>query len=1060
LKKESRNVYQLFLYVYHFSQGILLKDLEDSVHTVGISEDWLAQIMYICVNAQCGKTDGEISKFYSIENIKMEVLEEKKEGKTDIEIVLGFMKNEQFITNDLLQFTDLKASIKNEVSIRVSDPVEKLICQIEENSPENILEEKVRTLEYFKFLYWSLMEKNREKNYYMENLMENTLLNSNQNTWNLKDKRTYNQDSYILRIQTHADLNEIIKFHEVNVRFLLSGCETKSISYAISKLKANSHEEQTFLNLMQDFSMLLMTICMINEAHEEALEFTSLIRQINCTEHLQTKLKEFELKYELYTASTLFLKLSKNRYTKPELINQLEVQCKVIEGLLHQSQSYEWVNLASEFHITKYLILNSDKIRYKNKDSESLKTAEINKIMHELASIYSSIEDTKVESSFIKAKVFYVLFEHKFEKKTFAESDIVPLKNASRKFAEFHSPRLECKALMLLAQVYANHYQESLELSKNALKIAKKHEFKELEKDLKALITNSNSQIRYSFQNKFYFLTSSPLRDQPKPRFGGLDFSINMRDLLVMMKGLEKHILVHFDVLKPVILKELFTKNQGCKLLVIDFLFLQDDCIIIEEDGFRSRTMTLQEVESYLDHDRKINIDIMVLLHDIGQNKNKQLLIEGFSKLTQIPVTIYFDFHKPEMDKYDILSKTLKFDYTKNFLRNFIVELSKGHKVNDCIENARIETYESIYHNLNKENELIEVTTDFGELKASKIEKNVAWTTSILDEFFKDAVKVFNPTENTSIVANLSKGSLEETSPFGLREMLGSSLRFVRRDDLIVNLFDSISSNTFVNLHGVKGSGKTLFLQHFYNEVLLRNKFSDGVFWLKFKDIKEVCRSSDNIKELLMNTFGDRIEHNMNEYFQDSKKLIVIDDFHKILGQTRFRYPTFFMRALKTYKIATIVSSEYPLERVEELDELTHIRLPPLSKEQAVAYLLSLQKSNSFRFAPQMDFALLEDCRLLRKAAGHPASIKNNANEFLATTLSLDKKKGKKNRNDKEEIKELDESTEVFYENDRSTSKSFTSSLVGNKSKRSRGERERREKRGKRERKVKYDYND
>jgi hypothetical protein len=1049
--------------VYHFSQGILLKDLEDSVHIVNISGDWLAQILYICVNAQCGKTDGEGSKFYSIEKIKTELQEQKDEGKTNIEIVLGFMKNEQFITNDLLQFTDLKTLIKNEVSIKVSDPVEKLICQIEETTAENIVQEKMRALEYFKFLYWSVMEKNREKNYYIENLMENTLLNSNQNAWHLKEKMNYSYESYILKIQTHSDLNEIIKFHEFNVRFLLSGTETKSISYALSKLELNSHAEHLFLDLLQDFCMLLMTVCMINEAHEEALEFTSLIRQINCTEHLQNKLKEFELKYELYTASTIFLKLSKNRYTKPELINQLEVQCKVIEGLLHQSQSYEWINLASEFHITKYLILNSDKIRYKNKDSESLKTAEMNKIMHELTSIYSTIEDTRLESSFIKAKVFYVLFEHKFEKKTFTENEIVPLKSAARKFSEHHSPRLECKALMLLAQVYANNYQESLELSKNALKIAKKHEFKELEKDLKVLITNSNSQIRYSFQNKFYFLTSSPLRDQPSPKFGGLDFSINMRDLLAIMKGLEKHILVHFDVLKPVILKELFTKNQGCKLLVIDFLFLEDNCIIIEETGFQARRMTLEEVEGYLDqgnNERKINIDIMILLHDIGQNKNKQLLIEGFSKLTQIPVTIYFDFQKPELEKYDILSKTLKFEYTKLFLKNFIVELSKGHKINDCIENARIETYESIHHNLNKENELIEVTTEDGELKGFKVEKNVAWTTSFLDEFFKDAVKVFNPTKNTSIVANLSKGSLEETSPFSLREMLGSSARFVRRDNLIVDLFDRISSNTFVNVHGAKGSGKTIFLQHFYNEVLLRNKFSDGVFWLKFKDIKEVCKNSDNIKELLMNTFGDRIEHNMNEYFQDSKKLIVIDDFHKILGQTRYRYPTFFMRALKTYRIATIISSEFPLERVEELDELTYVELPPLAKEAAVVYLLSLQKNQSFRFAPQLNYSLLEDCRLLRKAGGHPATIKNNAAEFMSVTLWTDKKKGRRQKTEKEEIKELDESNEVFYENDRSTSKSFTSSLVGNKSKRSRGERDRKDKRGKRERKVKYDYND
>jgi hypothetical protein len=201
---------------------------------------------------------------------------------------------------------------------------------------------------------------------------------------------------------------------------------------------------------------------------------------------------------------------------------------------------------------------------------------------------------------------------------------------------------------------------------------------------------------------------------------------------------------------------------------------------------------------------------------------------------------------------------------------------------------------------------------------------------------------------------------------------------YLRRDDLVVDLYDTLNRNNWVNLYAPKGMGKTTFICHFLNEVKKRNLYPEGEYFIRLSGLGQ---HHDSIKDMLKTHFGEKFDLNMNDYFKGTKKLIVIDDFSKITSSNKYKYPNFFLRALKLNNIHTVFITRQQQTTIEEIDNFVPWQLKPFTRQQSVSYLLVHNKKTMFHV--EADLSRVEGSSLVLKANGEPSALELGVSEVL-----------------------------------------------------------------------------
>lgn len=754
MKTQSHFQYQVYLFIAHFNNGIMLRDLKDAAVVLPLPEDWLATVIYISLHFD----DEFIESQTSFVDLKQRLFEMLKADKTEFDILKELKKTETS-SNSAIKINDMKLSGSHEICLSVDIPMRQIINTVDEDGSA-LFQQKINVLRYYQFLFQSIIIQNTKKNYYLENILECSLVNSNKAVWEV-DLHPQQIDSYVVgEDMSISELQDIIKIHETTIRVLLSDSSEMSLCKTLHPaLESSDPLAKSFLNLLQGFLLMLWTICKIHEYYEIGLDYVQLFRQMNSTEESQKVFRACEIKAELFACDVLYRKLKKSRdLCSNEDAEQISIQFNIAERVLQSCEAEDWINYYSEFYIAKILTLKLDKIKLKNRDQE-------------IETCYACLKNLadKIPLSekfhFLKAKINFFIFENHFEKKIVMEKDIARLKEAVNIFQQAKSHKLECHAFMMLATLYSNKHHQSLNYAKEALKLSRRSGIKEFEKQLKALVNTANTQIRKQFQNKLYFLKSFPLKDQPEPPCGGINFSKNLRyELNAELAELHKHILVHFDTFKLSVLKELFEERQGCKLLALDFLYLKDDALVLEGSQMNEEVVDLPTLKELIgSSDKKISADILMVLSDYPYK-----IITEFADICKIPVTIYFDFKQKEQTTfrkncYDIKTHFLKREFMYVFLKTFVKELCSGKQVKFCLDNALGETFEKINHSLKHSYELLIVKQQAEGLDLGFTTTRGMWSISDLEEIFKDSVKVhFNPKSSgpgLNMVCELSKGT-------------------------------------------------------------------------------------------------------------------------------------------------------------------------------------------------------------------------------------------------------------------------------------------------------------
>lgn len=577
----------------------------------------------------------------------------------------------------------------------------------------------------------------------------------------------------------------------------------------------------------------------------------------------------------------------------------------------------------------------------------------------------------------MRAKIFFVIMEYNHDKKRLSDADISKLKSAYKIFQEAKSYKLECRALIKLAEIYENQPQESMSYAREALKISKSLSIKELDREIKSLLTSANTTIRQQYQNKFYFLSCYPLRGQPPPVCGGVNFTKNLRDeIYPHLSDNEKSILVHFDTFSKCMLNELVIKNVGCKLLVIDFLYLDKTSLILEGPNFTAELIDIETIKKMdnFNHEEKIHIDIMIVL----SNEYSEVITK-FADAFEIPILIYFDFKKRPANIYDIMVQYLCREYMYSFLKIFTTRLVSGKKVSHCIAGAKEDSIEQI-HFLAKAQ-----YPDLYHVQASKMNEcyydttKVPWTVEIIEAVLKDCVKVHHGSASLSLSCELGKGKVKDTSPVAIKDpMYLIDGLYLRRDDLVTELLYTLNERTWVNIYGPKGVGKSTFLCHFLNEVKRRNIYPEGEYFIRLSDLRQ---HHDSFKELLKTHFGEKFDLGMNEYFKGTKKLVVIDDFSRVTTGNKYKYPTFFLRALRLNNIHTVFVTRQKPQNLEEVENFAPWELPPFTKQQSLSYLLTHNKNSMFHI--DTDVSKLEHSSLIQRTKGYASALMSSVSQVL-----------------------------------------------------------------------------
>lgn len=345
LKKNRNFLFQMLLFCSHFSNGILSRDLKDACRILNFPENWLVSLAYIFLSSKPNFC--ELPE--SFDTIKTDLLQMVKDGKSEQAILQDCRKSEQVTSIEILTLNDIKIGDRKEILIVIDQSIRAIMDTIDETGL-SLFEQKINVLEYYSFLFNSILKQNKQHHYYWESFVECTMLNSNSIAWKFGGDLAHLDDECYVLIEESSttELQDLIRYHDTNIRVLMNDSSTLSLKEGFNylmRMDPDQREAQKdrFFRAFEWFLMPLWTICKIHEYYEIALDYINLYRQLNSTEYSQANLIISSIKTELFACDVHYKKLKKSReYCSPEDLKQIEVQFEITKQILTKCPESQW----------------------------------------------------------------------------------------------------------------------------------------------------------------------------------------------------------------------------------------------------------------------------------------------------------------------------------------------------------------------------------------------------------------------------------------------------------------------------------------------------------------------------------------------------------------------------------------------------------------------------------------------------------------------------------------------------------------------------------------------
>ena len=162
----------------------------------------------------------------------------------------------------------------------------------------------------------------------------------------------------------------------------------------------------------------------------------------------------------------------------------------------------------------------------------------------------------------------------------------------------------------------------------------------QLERRFNDKIEELEQKIEYRYHNKFIFMDCDPFTRQASRQPGYIHLKKPLKQAVAeCLASLQKQLVVKFETLDEENFKSIFSKSDGCKLLVIDFEQKSEDCgLLIEDRNLGEKIITKEEIEVLSSwQEQNKNIDILLIMNNQGKDYSR------YFDRSNIKMIVYFD---------------------------------------------------------------------------------------------------------------------------------------------------------------------------------------------------------------------------------------------------------------------------------------------------------------------------------------------------------------------------------------------------------------------------------
>lgn len=609
------------------------------------------------------------------------------------------------------------------------------------------------------------------------------------------------------------------------------------------------------------------------------------------------------------------------------------------------------------------------------------------KLEHQLRPKASMFEDDGAEIYLYHdwAKLILLLLDQDREWNSSNQTDLELVFQVEHIFEITMSSKLQLQALSHICSLLSTKPLENQRMAEKGLNLAYECGLEKQKLAYEKLLRQIEQDILFMYQNRFVVLYSSPIKlkanDSGMPTLRQELRCILIPKLLNSMKELK----VEFGILTKAKFVDIHRKNNGCKVLVVDFYKVNKDILYLEDDMLGLVPFTIEDL-SLLPHQLGDSfgsvVDIVIILCEDAEK------VIPFFDLLSVKQFVYFTTTGIERviedsDEIDLLLLYWLQELRHTFLGLFFEYLtSKAAKdTHSCLKLVQAECIDSVNHRI-KDCKYYRSQINHWKTDSLLVEKDLV--------FSEENIQILTIEDlGMSSVPDYSIGKLEELSSDGWKRAELPEV-YITRDQAVLDIFHLLtqSGNFRVNLWGEFGVGKTFIAKMLEYELSIRDLYPHGIYYFDLKQMDQV----PSIRKQMSLTLGFDFLVDTSDFFKRNDKcLIILDGYEKIITGG-LQDPVTLLSALSTNRIHTIFITEAEDGyRMREVPDTETYKIERLSDNQSLQFLLSTTalKFNTYLTFSRDSIGKFAHSTMIKDCKGLPYVLSKNLKRIFIKGLGI-----------------------------------------------------------------------
>jgi tRNA A37 threonylcarbamoyladenosine biosynthesis protein TsaE len=920
--------------------------------------------------------------------------------------------------------------------------------QIENEEREMRLIHLLNALQFHRLMLSSIIKQYKELKLLDEDIVENSAINYSCH-WDMlsSDLAILNGSQNKEGIGKY--FRDLFKFHESNYRALITPEHPLCVEALINmpsqylndlgktmdgdmNLKITVTGKEIIVDSIEDFFIKVLTLC--KEYKEPALsnEFALSIEKLMSPSEAKLNFARLRLKVEMYLAYIIYGNLTGTGQNNPlDQLGQLKYKVSICEELLDNvvGSEADITFLTTDFLILKFYSLKIEEKGYigMNPDEICKQLRKTRERLIEMAEVILKLSESNPDYMHNWAKTMLVLLidadtkhEHRhfnedvnlndsddFHNETITSKEVSCWSQARKVkaleeiifiFKSANSYTLLIKALELICKIMKQNTNPSVqemskrfECAKLGVEISKVKQLHMKEKEFHNVAADSIKQIELLKENKFLVLDTSPLslglpEDAWRVSPSGLRRALHNK-----ICHFDKNIALTFDHFTPLQIEKLQEKGIGWKLVIINLVAAEEDKFLLETTDFKHKVLNREQLETLLEPRKPLNIEILLLISENTTHWRPFFTDRGIRTI----LTLNTGDARSRVDGDETCTQYLKDKFRVDFLVNFLHFLTHDIPANDSFRRAYVETLDDLSSHMN-------ACCIRSREKNVELLKMPNSAISLFNQSSIDLEMIKITTEGSpTIKCRLQNGKVADNSAI-LQPWIGKFWEdnqfSIPRNKEVYDLYQQIRKDSEVILTGEKGLGKTTLAKTLVSELAIRSVYKDGVYYFDLNSLEK----NEKIRDAMGKQLGEEFLKDSNKVaaestFFDGKRCLIVFDGWERVQRFELSNPQNLIKAMHRNRINIlyIVDTEPDLQSAtsknadifqpNQVEQEAIFKMPPLSAQQSLQYLMMLQISNKIFVSLREESAVsLTESPFILDSIGNFTELRQKSSGFLS----------------------------------------------------------------------------